>query len=75
MAPWADYIFSSIILGDNADNYTVAIGLFNMLTRDNIEEWYTCFAAGAILIAVPISILFLTLQRYYVEGLAGSVKG
>jgi len=75
MAPWADYIFSSIILGDNADNYTVAIGLFNMLTRDNIEEWYTCFAAGAILIAVPISALFLTLQRYYVEGLAGSVKG
>ncbi|MGB4659953.1 MAG: sugar ABC transporter permease [Mobilitalea sp.] len=75
MAPWADYIFSSIILGDNADNYTVAIGLFNMLTRDNIELWYTCFAAGAILIAVPISALFLTLQKYYVEGLAGSVKG
>ncbi|MBP1754036.1 MAG: binding-protein-dependent transport system inner rane component [Firmicutes bacterium] len=75
MGPWADYIFSSIILGDNVDNYTVAIGLFNMLTRDNIEKWYTCFAAGAILIALPISALFLSLQRYYVEGLSGSVKG
>lgn len=75
MGPWADYIFSSIILGDNTNNYTVAIGLFNMLTRDNIEEWYTCFAAGAILIAIPISTLFLSLQRYYVEGLSGSVKG
>lgn len=75
MGPWADYIFSSIILGDNQNSYTVAIGLFNMISRDNIEGWYTAFAAGSILIGLPISILFLSLQKYYVEGLSGSVKG
>ena len=75
MAPWADYIFSSVILGDNSQNYTVAIGLYKMLQREQIDEWYVRFAAGAVLVAVPIAILFVSLQKYYVEGLVGSVKG
>ncbi len=75
MAPWADYIFSSVILGDNSSNYTVAIGLYKMLQREQIDQWYVRFAAGAVLVAVPIAILFISLQKYYVEGLVGSVKG
>lgn len=75
MSPWADYIFSSIILGDKTENYTVALGLFAMLDRTNIEAWYTKFAAGSVLVSVPIAILFICLQKYYVEGLSGSVKG
>jgi len=75
MGPWADYIFASIILGDKSQSYTIAIGLYNMLSRDTIEEWYTCFAAGAVLVSLPIAFLFLRLQKYYVEGLSGSVKG
>lgn len=75
ISPWGDFIFARIIMGDNYKNYTVAIGLYTMLERENIAKWYTGFAAGAVLVSIPISILFICLQKYYVEGLSGSVKG
>lgn len=75
MAPWADYIFASVILGDKSDYYTIAMGLFNMLSKENIDKYFTQFAAGAVLISIPIAALFISLQKYYVEGLSGSVKG
>lgn len=76
MAPWMDYIFASVIMGDNYDNYTVAIGLTTMLEREFINTFYTQFAAGAVLVSIPISILFIIMQKYYVEGVSdGSVKG
>lgn len=74
-APWADYIFASIILGDKSDKYTIAMGLYGMLTQDNIDKYFKQFAAGAVLISIPIAALFISLQKYYVEGLSGSVKG
>ncbi len=75
MSPWGDYIFASVIMGDNYNSYTVALGLYMMLQNSYINSWYTSFAAGAVLVAVPISVLFIALNRYYVEGLSGSVKG
>ncbi len=75
IGPWADFIYAKVILGDDVEHYTVAIGLYTMLSRENIETWYTRFAAGAVLVSIPICILFICLQKYYVEGLAGSVKG
>lgn len=75
MGPWADFIFARVIIGDDYNNYTVALGLYTMLDRTNIDTWYTRFGAGAVLISVPIAILFISLQKYYVEGLSGSVKG
>jgi arabinogalactan oligomer/maltooligosaccharide transport system permease protein len=75
IAPWADFIFARIILGDKADNYTVAVGLFTMLDPRYIEQWYTRFTAGAVLVALPIAVLFIALKKYYVESLSGSVKG
>lgn len=76
MAPWMDYIFASVIMGDNYDNYTVAIGLTKMLDREFINTFYTQFAAGAVLVSIPIAILFIIMQKYYVEGVSdGSVKG
>ncbi|MBE5914238.1 MAG: sugar ABC transporter permease [Pseudobutyrivibrio ruminis] len=74
-APWADYIFASVILGDKSDKYTIAMGLYGMLTQDNIDKYFKQFAAGAVLISIPIAALFISLQKYYVEGLSGSVKG
>ena len=59
----------------NSDQYTVAIGLWNMLQKEYIDSWYTSFAAGAVLISIPIAILFLFMQRYYVDGMSGAVKG
>ena len=56
MGPWVDYIFASVIMGDNYDKYTVAIGLAKMLEREFISEYYTQFAAGCVLVSIPISI-------------------
>lgn len=75
MGPWLDFIFAKVICRANADQYTVAIGLWKMLEKEYIDGWYTSFAAGAVLISIPIAILFLCLQRFYVDGLSGAVKG
>lgn len=76
LAPWVDFIFVSVIMKDNYQNYTIALGLYQMITRENIYQYFTQFTAGAVLIAVPITILFIIMQKYYVEGITGgSVKG
>ena len=65
MAPWLDFIFAKVICRANSDQYTIAIGLWKMLEKEYIDSWYTSFAAGAVLISIPIAILFLFMQRYY----------
>lgn len=72
--PWMDFIFARLVLR-SSEKKTLAIGLFEMVTgRANTE--FTKFAAGAILVSVPIAILFLFLQKYIIEGLkAGANKG
>lgn len=75
IAPWVDFIFVSVIMKGNYNNYTVALGLFQMISRENIYTYYTRFCAGSILVALPISILFMIMQKYYVGGVTGgSVK-
>lgn len=76
LAPWVDFIFASVIMKDNYDKYTMAVGLFRMLERENIYEYFTRFCAGAVLVSIPITILFCCFQGYYVEGVTGgSTKG
>lgn len=75
LGPWLDFIFAKVICRANADYFTVAIGLWNMLTKEYIDVWYTRFAAGAVCVSIPITILFIYLQRFYAEGMSGAVKG
>lgn len=75
IAPWVDFIFAKVICRADSSQYTVAIGLWNMLQKEYIHNWYTCFAAGAVVVSIPIAVLFLIVQKYYVEGMAGAVKG
>ena len=76
IAPWVDFIFVSVIMKDNYKNYTVAKGLFTMVDKANIFEYYTSFCAGAVLVSIPIVCLFIKLQKYYVAGVtAGASKG
>lgn len=75
LGPWADFIFAKVIAGANADYYTVSVGLFNMISRENVNQFYTRFAAGAVLVSIPMVILFLSIQKYYAEGNSGAVKG
>ncbi|MDX9810732.1 MAG: sugar ABC transporter permease [Spirochaetales bacterium] len=76
LAPWMDFIFASVIMKDNYNKYTLAVGLFRMLERENIYEYFTRFCAGAVIVSIPITILFIFFQKYYVEGVTGgSTKG
>ena len=75
MGPWLDFIFAKVICRAEAKYYTVSIGLWKMLEKEYIDSWYTCFAAGAVCVSIPIAILFICMQNCYVEGMAGAVKG
>lgn len=75
MGPWTDYIFAKVIMGQDRNYYTIAIGLWTMLEKEYIMDYYTQFYAGCVIISIPIAILFLMTQKCYVEGVAGAVKG
>lgn len=76
IGPWTDFILCKLIMGDNRDNYTVAIGLQLMTSLEFKATYFKQFLAGSVLVAVPITLLFLKMQKYYVEGVtAGGVKG
>lgn len=75
-APWGDYMFASYLANGDANKFNVAVGLYTFLTDKNRYEWFTSFCAGAVLVSIPITVLFFVLQRYYVEGVTGgAVKG
>jgi arabinogalactan oligomer/maltooligosaccharide transport system permease protein len=78
--PWMDFIFARVIIGEtNPEKWTVAVGLYMMLFGSQATadpNRFTIFAAGSIIVAIPIVLLFVIMQRYYVEGVtAGAVKG
>ena len=80
MAPWVDFIFSGIILSTsgNPKTYTVAYGLYNMVhsSKGMMAQFFTQFIAGCVVIAIPITILFIVMQKFYVNGItAGADKG
>ena len=75
MGPWLDFIFAKVICRADAQYYTVSIGLWKMLEKEYIDAWYTSWAAGAVVVSIPIAILFLFTQKFYVEGMSGAVKG
>lgn len=76
LAPWMDFIFVSVIMGDNHKKYTVALGLFRMIDAKQINQYFTMFAAGSVMVSIPIALLFISMQRFYVAGVTGgSVKG
>ncbi|NGP43811.1 sugar ABC transporter permease [Bacillaceae bacterium SIJ1] len=74
MAPFMDFILPRIVLR-SPENYTLALGLYNFVNAEFANN-FTRFAAGSILIAVPIALVFLMLQRYLISGLtSGATKG
>lgn len=75
MAPWMDFIFAKIIVRAEAEYYTVSIGLWKMLEMEFVGNWFTRFCAGSVLVAIPVSILFIVTQRFYQEAMSGAVKG
>lgn len=76
MAPWCDYVFASYVAFGHSDSYNVAVALQRWLFTGDYQGYFTRFCAGGVLVAVPVTILFMCLQKYYVEGVTGgAVKG
>ena len=75
MGPWVDFVFAKVIVGAQSDYFTVSIGLFYMLEKEYVYDWFTRFCSGAVLVSIPIALLFIYTQRFYQEAMSGSVKG
>lgn len=76
MAPWGEYMFASLMAFGDQNSYNVAVGMKAMLDREVITDYFTRFCAAAVTVSLPITILFIWLQKYYVQGVTGgSVKG
>ena len=77
LVTWGDFVFAKLILNSGlSSDWTVAIGLYNMLNKSLINKYFSIFCAGGVVVSIPISILFVIMQKFYVEGITGgSVKG
>ena len=76
MGPWGDFVFARYVSFGTSAGMNVAVGMWNWLTPDMINQRYTMFCAGGVVVAIPVAILFMCLQKYYVEGVTGgAVKG
>jgi len=77
LTPWMDFVYAKMILNSGISNmWTVSIGLYNMLDKSLINTYFSEFCAGGVLVSIPISILFVIMQKFYVEGITGgAVKG
>ena len=72
LVPWMDFVYAKMILNAGiSEKYTVAIGLYKMLDKSLINSYFTMFCAGGVLVSIPISILFMIMQKFYVEGITG----
>lgn len=78
MGPWGDYIFVATITKGEVRAWNIARGLYDMINggQEKLGRYFTLFCAGAVLISIPITALFVFMQRYYVSGVTGgAVKG
>ena len=76
MAPWGDFVFARYVSFGTSAGMNVAVGMYGWLQLDQIGQKYTMFCAGGVIVAIPVAILFMCLQKYYVEGVTGgAVKG
>ena len=76
MAPWGDFMLASYIIHENSAGMSVAVGMYEWLSKTMLNTNYTMFCAAGVIVAIPVTTVFLCLQKYYVEGVTGgAVKG
>ena len=76
MAPWGDFMLASYLIHENSAGMSVAVGMYEWLSKTMVNTNYTMFCAAGVVVAVPVTTVFLCLQKYYVEGVTGgAVKG
>ena len=70
------FVFAKYVSFGTSAGMNVAVGMYSWLQLDRIGQSYTMFCAGGVIVAIPVTILFMCLQKYYVEGVTGgAVKG
>lgn len=76
MAPWGDFMLASYLIHENSQGMSVAVGMFEWTSKTMLNTNYTMFCAAGVVVAIPVTTVFLCLQKYYVEGVTGgAVKG
>ena len=77
MGPWGDFVFARYVSQLKPLGMNVAVGLQSWLATDTMTfNNYTLFCAGGVVVALPVALLFMFLQKYYVECVTGgAVKG
>lgn len=77
LTPWMDFVVAKLMIrSKNPTDWTVAMGLFNLVQKTLVGEYFSLFCAGGVMVAIPISVLFVIMQKFYVEGITGgAVKG
>ena len=78
MAPWGDYMMARFLINNNTDGMNVAVGMYKWIngSGDSLFANYTMFCAAGVVVSIPVTIVFMSLQKYYVEGVTGgAVKG
>ena len=77
MAPWGDYMLARFLINNNSEGMNVAVGMYKWLNSANsMATNYTMFCAAGVCVSIPVTAVFLCLQKYYVEGVTGgAVKG
>jgi arabinogalactan oligomer/maltooligosaccharide transport system permease protein len=76
MAPWGDFMLASYLIHESSAGMNVAVGMFEWLSKTMVNSNYTMFCAAGVVVAIPVTTVFLCLQKYYVEGVTGgAVKG
>ncbi len=71
LATWNEYLLASVIINDNSLK-TVPVGLMTFVGEHGTDYGYLC--AGVLVSVIPVMIVYLMFQRYFVEGMAGAVK-
>ena len=76
MAPWGDFMLASYLIHENSAGMSVAVGMYEWVSKTMVNTHYTMFCAAGVIVAIPVTAVFLALQKYYVEGVTGgAVKG
>lgn len=71
LSTWNEYLLASVIINDNAKK-TVPVGIMTFVGEHGTDYGYLC--AGVLVSVIPVMIVYLVFQRYFVEGMAGAVK-
>ncbi|HIZ22104.1 MAG TPA: carbohydrate ABC transporter permease [Candidatus Blautia faecigallinarum] len=71
LSTWNEYLLASVIINDNAMK-TVPVGIMTFVGEHGTDYGYLC--AGVLVSVIPVMVVYLVFQRYFVEGMAGAVK-